>query len=109
MEFAHIMIGNTLTDTVDQSPPSRDLQKQIKVLDELIEHLQYAAKAREKVKEGWIPKQSFWDEFMDVNSTPMGQDIEYGDDAYWHHLHGLWYLVGAYLSEAMSSYDDDSG
>ena len=107
MKYPHVITDKMLTDTVDHSPPNRDLQKQIKVLDRVIERLQNAAKARRKVREGWIPKQNLWDEFIDVNCTPMGQDIEYGDDAYWHNLHGLWYLVGAYLSEAMSSYDDD--
>ena len=86
------MTDNTHTDTVDQSPLGIGLQKQIKVLDKVIERLQYAPKARRKVREGWIPKQDFWDEFIDVNCTPMGQDIEYGDDAYWHSPHGLWCL-----------------
>ena len=39
----------------------------------------------------------------------MGQDTEYGEDAYWHSMQGIWYLVGAYLAEAMSLYDDDLG
>ncbi len=103
------MVDNTLTDTVDQPIPDHDLQKQIKALDRVIVRLQYAAKARRKVREGWAPKQTFWDELIDVNCTPMGQDIEYGDDVYWHSPHGLWHLVGAYLSEAMSLYDDDLG
>ena len=101
------MADNTLTDTVPKSSPDHDLEKQIKILDKIIKRLEYADKARKRVREGWIPEQTFLDEFIDVNCTPMGQDIEYGDDPYWHSLHGVWDLVGAYLSEAMSSYDED--
>jgi hypothetical protein len=106
-----MMVDNTLADTAPQSTSisNHDLRKQIEILDRVIEHLQYAAKARKKVREGWIPKETFWDEFIDVNCTPMGQDTEYGKDAYWHSMQGIWYLVGAYLTEAMSMYDDDLG
>ncbi len=83
-----------------------DLQKQIKVLDGIIERIKLADKAREKVKEGWGPDQTFLDELIDVNCTPMGQNIDYGEDAYWYTPDGLWYLVGAYLAEAMSLYDN---
>lgn len=105
------MANNMPAGIVSQSTPvsEHDLQKQIEILDRVIEHLQCATKARKKVREGWIPKETFWDEFIDVNCTPMGHDTEYGEDAYWHSMQGIWYLVGAYMAEAMSLYDDDLG
>ncbi|MCY4674942.1 MAG: hypothetical protein OXD43_14480 [Bacteroidetes bacterium] len=105
------MVDNTPADTVSQSIPisDHDLQKQIEALDRVIEHLRHAAEARRKVREGWVPKETFWDELIDVNCTPMGQNTEYGEDAYWHSMQGVWHLVGAYLAEAMSLYDDDLG
>ena len=111
LKFPSIMGSNTPTDIVSQSTSvsEHDRQKQIEVLVRFIKHHQYVAKARKKVREGWIPKETFWDEFIDVNCTPMGQDTEYGEDAYWHSMQGIWYLVGAYLAEAMSLHDDDLG
>lgn len=55
------MVSNTPTDNVSQSAPISDheLQKEIEILDKVIEHLQYAAEARKKVREGWIPKETF--------------------------------------------------
>lgn len=105
------MVSNTPTDNVSQSAPISDheLQKEIEILDKVIEHLQYAAEARKKVREGWIPKETFQDDLIDVNGTPMGQDTEYGEDACWHSMQGIWYLAGAYMAEAMSLYDDDLG
>ncbi len=35
----------------------------------------------------------------------MGQDVEYGEDAYWSTLDGIWHLAGAYMAEAMAPYD----
>ena len=104
------MIDNTPTDTPSRSSSisDRDLQKQIEALDRVIEHLQNAANARRKVREGWIPKETFLDELIDVNCTPMGQNTEYGQDAYRNSMREIWYLAGAYLAEAMSSYDDRS-
>lgn len=101
------MHDNRLTDAADQSPSisDDDLQKQVKVLDRVIERIQLADSAREKVREGWAPRQTFWDEFIDVNCTPMGQDEEYGEDAYWSTLDGIWHLAGAYMAEAMAPYD----
>ena len=105
------MVDNTPADSVSRSISisDRDLQKQIEALDRFIEHLQYAANARRKVREGWTPKETFLDELIDVNCTPMGQNTEYGEDAYWLSMQGIWYLVGAYLAEAMSLYDDGLG
>ena len=101
------MSDNTPTGTALNASPDHDLAKQVKISDRIIKRIEYADKARKRVREGWIPEQTFLDEFIDVNCTPMGQDIEYGDDLSWHSLHGAWCLVGAYLSEAMSSYDED--
>ncbi len=60
------MHDNRLTDAADQSPSisDDDLQKQVKVLDRVIERIQLADRAREKVREGWAPKQTLWDELI---------------------------------------------
>ncbi len=98
------MHDNRLTDAADQFPSisDDDLQKQVKVLDRVIERMQLADRAREKVRDGWAPRQTFWDEFIDVNCTPMGQDEGYDEDAYWSTLDGIWHLAGAYMAEAMA-------
>ena len=105
------MVDDTPADTASRSTSisDRDLQKQIEALDRVIEHLQFAANARRKVREGWMPKETFWDELIDVNCNPMGQNTECGEEAYWLSTQGIWYLAGAYLAEAMSLCDDGRG
>lgn len=105
------MVDNSPADTASRSISisDHDLQKQIEALDRVIEHLQYAADARRKVRRGWIPTVTFWDELIDANCTPTGQNTKNSKDAYWHSMQGVWYLVGAYLAEAMSLHDGDIG
>lgn len=103
------MVENTSADTASRSISISDRvwRNQIEALDRVIEHLNYAANARKKVREGVDPKRkTFWEELIDVNCPSIGQNTEYGEDAYWHSMREIWYLAGAYLAEAMFLYDD---
>ena len=105
-----ITMDDIRTNTSDQSAsiPKHDLERQIKALDEIIERLEAIARAKRKVRYGWIQERTSWDDLIDVNCTPLGQDLDYGYDGPWDSLFELWDFVGAYLSEAMSLCDNRS-
>ncbi len=44
-------------------------------MDEIIERLEAIARAKRKVRYGWIQERTFWDDLIDVNCTPLGQDL----------------------------------
>ena len=100
---------NLSADVADQTISELDLKKDIRALDKIIEHLDAIIRAREKARIGWIPERTFWDELIDVNCTPLGQDYDDGYHGTWDSLFEIWQVVGAHLSEAMSLYEKGSG
>ncbi len=71
-------------------------------MDDFIERLE--ASRRGVVQRGtyFTPKRDFWDEMIDINCTPQGQDLRIRYSGTWGSLMEIWQLVGAYLSDAMS-------
>ena len=97
------------SDTADQVVPDRDHSAYIKMLDKVIVRLRAAIRARETARTGcWLPDRTFSDELIDVNCTPQGQEYDYGYHGPWDSLFEAWQATGAYLAEAMSSFDHKS-
>lgn len=80
--------------------PDHNLENEIKILDKAIERLEVGAGDMAQMKIEYIPERSFWDELIDVNCTPQGQDYR-DPHGTWDRLLSAWLITGAYLSEAM--------
>ena len=97
-----------IADTTDQDPPERDCGD----MNEMMVHLDNQARKRarerawKRVRTGqWLPERTFWDELVDVNCTPQGQEFENDYLGPWDSFYEAWYAAGAYLSEAMSLHE----
>ncbi len=95
---------NPSTDVDNQAIP---IEENVEVLSEIIEYLDAVIEARERARRGLVPERTFWDELIDVNCTPMGQDYDYEPEETWDILFDVWQTVGVLLSDAMSIYRRD--
>lgn len=71
-------------------------------MDGFIERLKARRMAFGQPNRSMVPSRSFLDELIDVNCTPLRQNIENHYPGAWNSLFDVWQLVGSYLSEAMS-------
>jgi len=85
---------NTVSDT--------QLELDIKALDQIIERQEAIKRDREKIKKRWIARGKSWNYIPFFSSAKFLDNPDY--DASWEEL---WYLVGTYLSEAISQYETE--
>ena len=96
------------TDATNISEPSvsdPQIDADIEVLDQIIAHQDAMEKAGEKVRRGWVVRPNFWSDPPDPSLLPFTGDFNGDYGASWDEL---WYLVGAYLFDAMAQYEDES-
>lgn len=92
-----ILVDDIRTTATEHPDP--DLKDKIRALDKIIERLELSTGDMLQVKPKLFQKRSFWDELIDVNCTPDGQDYDdYGD---WDLLREAWEMTGKHLSDAM--------
>ena len=99
------MSSDTSKRAMDQPDTERgtyDLEKELEAMDNFIKRLEANRVGVVQLNRDFIPKRSFWDELIDVNCTPQGQDLHTRHSGPWDSLMEVWQLVGAYLSDAMS-------
>ena len=85
-----------------------DLKAEVQALDEIIAFLRARIEYREKMVSKRARERNFWDEFIDVNSTPMGHDYS-AESTPWDLLSEAWSTVGTHLSMAMGSFRRATG
>ena len=100
---------NLPTNVADQNISEFDLEQDVRALDGIIEYLDATIQARKRARIGWIPERTFWDELIDVNCTPLGQDYDDDGQGTWDSLFEVWQVVGAFLSDAMSPFEKEPG
>ncbi len=99
-------MANDISKNTSGQPDSEhdqyDLEKELRAMDDFIERLKVRRMALGQLNRSLVPSRSFLDELIDVNCTPLGQNIENHYPGAWYSLFDVWQLVGSYLSEAMS-------
>jgi len=78
------------------------LELDIKALDQIIERQEAIKRDREKIKKRWNARAKSWNDIPFFSSAKFLGNPDY--DASWEEL---WYLVGTYLSEAISQYETE--
>ncbi|MCY4223629.1 MAG: hypothetical protein OXF06_02225 [Bacteroidetes bacterium] len=98
-------IKSDRTNTSDQPISDSQIAADIEVLDQVIAQQEAMERAREKVRKGWVARPDFWSDPPDPYLMPFSGNSTADYDASWDEL---WYLVGAYLFDAMAQHENES-
>lgn len=98
-----MVVSNICEDVEGGALDGYDFEAEVRALDEVIAILQARVLRVEKLEAKWAQRRTFWDELIDVNCTPHGQDSA-DDSTPWDWLFEAWWLVGTQLSNAMGSF-----
>ncbi|MCY3999921.1 MAG: hypothetical protein OXF84_03810 [Bacteroidetes bacterium] len=98
-------IKSDRTNTSDHPISDSQIAADIEVLDQVIAQQEAMERAREKVRKGWVARPDFWSDPPDPYLMPFSGNSTADYDASWDEL---WYLVGAYLFDAMAQHENES-
>jgi len=89
----------------DGPPSDYDLEKQLKAMDRFLDLHESNILRMETPVTVLNPERNFFDEFIDIQCTPAGQNFPFQYTGAWDGFFEAWKLVGSLLSNAMSSFE----